>query len=431
MKYLIFSLFSPFILEGVQARDYVKTLKLVTDVMVEDVTSPVAAARYYAYINLAALETASYFSQDPKFQMARKLGFNPTFAQNNQKINSEIAIQFSLLKGGVYFLPSGYLLSEKIESKKIEFVELGFSQEEINDALEFSNRIVQDIFQWAKKDGFLQLNNLKRYTPKEEQGFWKPTPPIFMAPVEPHWNTLKPLVLISPDQFLVKPPTAFDLNENSDFYNQMIEVYETVKMNSPETKEIALFWDCNPFEVQQIGHIEFGLKKISPGGHWIGITGIACIKSDLNIMQSALVHALVSVICHDAFIACWHEKYLSNRIRPVTIINEVLDPTWRPVLQTPPFPEYVSGHSVVSSAAAQILTRIFGDNYDFIDDTEVEFGIPKRSFPSFKHAANEASISRLYGGIHFRDAIDQGIWLGQKVSDYGTDQLKDYFPVFH
>jgi len=431
MKYLLLFLYYPYILQGFHAKDYVNILKSVTDVMVEDVTSPVAAARYYAYINLAALETGSYFEKNPKLQLAKKLGFKPTFSAHPQKINGDLAIQFSLLKGGQYFLPSGYLLSEKIESKKIEFVELGFSQEEINDALEFSNRIVQDIFQWAKKDGFLQLNNLKRYTPKEEQGFWKPTPPIFMAPVEPHWNTLKPLVLISPDQFLVKPPTAFDLNENSDFYNQMIEVYETVKKNSPETKEIALFWDCNPFEVQQIGHIEFGLKKISPGGHWIGITGIACIKSDLNIMQSALVHALVSVICHDAFIACWHEKYLSNRIRPVTIINEVLDPTWRPVLQTPPFPEYVSGHSVVSSAAAQILTRIFGDNYDFIDDTEVEFGIPRRSFPSFKHAANEASISRLYGGIHFRDAIDQGIWLGQKVSDYGTDQLKDYFPVFH
>lgn len=430
MRYIILPLCFPFILQGFHARDYVKTLKLVTDVMVEDVTSPVAAARYYAYINLAALETASYFEKDPKFQLAKKFGFIASSSPNNQNINKDFAILFSLLKGGEYFLPSGYLFPAIIEAKKNEFLEIGFSKEEVEASLEFSNLIVQDIFQWAKKDGFTQLNNLVRYTPKEGQGFWKPTPPVYLAPVEPHWNTLKPLVLISSDQFAVEPPTPFDLSENSGFYNQMMEVYETVKNNSNETKEIALFWDCNPFEVQQIGHIEFGLKKISPGGHWIGITGIACIKTDLDVMQSVLVHTLVSVICHDAFIACWDEKYSSNRIRPETVINEVLDPTWRPVLQTPPFPEYVSGHSVVSTAAAQILTHVFGDNYDFIDDTEVEFGIPLRSFPSFRHAANEASISRLYGGIHFRDAIDQGIWLGQKVSDFGIAQLKDYFPVF-
>lgn len=431
MRYLILPLCFPFILQGFQARDYVKTLKLVTDVMVEDVTSPVAAARYYAYINLAALETASYFEKDPKFQLAKRLGFKPTFSLPYQNVNSELAIQFSLLKGGEYFLPSGYQFPAKIESKKIELFELGFSNQEIDASLEFANQIVQNIFQWAKDDGFIQLNNLPRYTPKDGQGFWKPTPPIFMAPIEPHWNTLKPLVLNSADHFLVQPPSPFDLNENSDFYKQLIEVYQIVKENTKETKEIALFWDCNPFEVQQIGHIEFGLKKISPGGHWIGITGIACIKNELSVNHTALVHALVAVICHDAFITCWHEKYLSDRIRPETVINENLDPTWRPVLQTPPFPEYVSGHSVVSTAAAEILTYIFGDDYEFIDDTEVEFGLPIRTFPSFKFAAQEAAISRLFGGIHFRDAIDQGIWLGQKVSDFGTDQLKDYFPVFH
>jgi hypothetical protein len=430
MKYLLLFLYFPYLLKGFHSKDYVETLKMVTDVMVEDVTSPVAAARYYAYINLAAVETASYFTQDPKFQLAKKLGFKPTFSAHTLNLNGNLAIQFSILKGGHYFLPSGYLFPAKIEAKKIEFLKFGFSEEEIDAALAFSNGIVQDIFQWAKKDGFTQLNNLVRYTPKEGQGYWKPTPPVFMAPVEPHWNTIKPLVLSSADQFLIELPAPFDLNENSSFYTQMLEVYETVKTNSNEKKEIALFWDCNPFEVQQIGHIEFGLKKISPGGHWIGITGIACIKSDLNIMESTLVHALVSVICHDAFIACWHEKYVSERIRPETIINEILDPTWRPVLQTPPFPEYVSGHSVVSTAAAQILTHIFGDHYDFIDDTEVEFGLPIRSFPSFKFAAHEASISRLYGGIHFKDAIDQGIFLGQQVSDYGITQLKDYFPDF-
>jgi hypothetical protein len=129
----------------------------------------------------------------------------------------------------------------------------------------------------------------------------------------------------------------------------------------------------------------------------------------------------------DAFIACWDEKYRSNRVRPETVIQNLMDRSWKPLIQTPPFPEYVSGHSVVSNAAAMILTQIFGENYSYLDDTEVEFGLPKRQFSSFYDAASEASLSRLYGGIHFRDAIEQGTILGKRVSEQVLMKLKSFF----
>ena len=120
----------------------------------------------------------------------------------------------------------------------------------------------------------------------------------------------------------------------------------------------------------------------------------------------------------EGFISCWDEKYRSNRIRPETAIRKYVDPNWQPLLQTPPFPEYLSGHSVVSSASAVILTNFFGDNFSFTDSVEVTYGLAPRKFTSFHQAAQEAAISRFYGGIHFMDAINNGLTQGTKVGEW-------------
>ena len=125
----------------------------------------------------------------------------------------------------------------------------------------------------------------------------------------------------------------------------------------------------------------------------------------------------------DAFISCWDEKYRSNLIRPETLINQYIDENWKPVLQTPPFPEYSSGHSVVSGAASTVLTEIFGNDFSFDDDTEVPYGLPIRSFESFNQAAQEAAISRMYGGIHYRAAIDIGLQQGINVGQTMIETL--------
>ena len=169
--------------------------------------------------------------------------------------------------------------------------------------------------------------------------------------------------------------------------------------------------------------MSIGVKKISPGGHWIGITGIAAEKAKLSFSETAYIHALVGMSLHDSFVSCWKAKYETNRIRPETVINQKVDNSWKPLLQTPPFPEYTSGHSVISSASAEILTTYFGDNFSFLDTSEVYFGLPERQFSSFYQAADEASISRLYGGIHFRDAIENGIAQGKKIGRHILDKI--------
>jgi hypothetical protein len=178
---------------------------------------------------------------------------------------------------------------------------------------------------------------------------------------------------------------------------------------------IAAFWDCNPFAVQDNGHLLIGLKKISPGAHWLGIAGEACRKSRKGFDEAMQIYTTVSIGLMDGFICCWDEKYKSNRIRPETAIKKYIDPNWTPLLQTPPFPEYLSGHSTISAASATILTHFFGDNFSFSDSTEMRYGLPPRSFTSFRQAANEAAISRFYGGIHFMDAIENGLKQGDRV----------------
>lgn len=191
-----------------------------------------------------------------------------------------------------------------------------------------------------------------------------------------------------------------------------------------EQKEIAHFWDCNPFKMNVNGHVMYASKKISPGGHWMNITQLACRKTSATTIQSLEAYASLSITVADAFISCWDEKYRSQVIRPETYINKYIDGAWMPLLQTPPFPEYTSGHSVLSIASAVMLTKIFGNDFSFADSTEVEFGIPVRHFTSFNQAAEEAAISRFYGGIHYMPSIINGSEEGRKLGSFIIKKLK-------
>ena len=164
--------------------------------------------------------------------------------------------------------------------------------------------------------------------------------------------------------------------------------------------------------------MSLGFKKISPGGHWMNIAAIAAEKGKLGFDNEVNVLTIEALTLMDAFISCWDEKYRSNRIRPETAIRQYIDPTWMPLLQTPPFPEYLSGHSTVSAASATILTHFFGDNFSFVDSAEINYGLAPRAFTSFHAAAKEAAISRFHGGIHFMDAIDNGFTQGERVGEW-------------
>ncbi|HEX4932458.1 MAG TPA: vanadium-dependent haloperoxidase, partial [Gemmatimonadaceae bacterium] len=225
-------------------------------------------------------------------------------------------------------------------------------------------------------------------------------------------------------QFKPLPPLPFDSAKGSPFMKEALEVYETKAKLTDEQREILAFWDCNPYVMNVQGHTMFATKKITPGGHWMGIVGIAARKAGADPLRTADAYARTAIALADGFISSWDEKYRSNLIRPETYINRYVDEKWTPMLQTPPFPEYTSGHSVISNAAAEVLTDVFGDDFAFADSTELEYGLPVRSFPSFRTAASEAAISRLYGGIHYRRAIEQGSQQGKKVGQLVVERVR-------
>jgi membrane-associated phospholipid phosphatase len=211
-------------------------------------------------------------------------------------------------------------------------------------------------------------------------------------------------------------PLKYSEDKSSEFYRLTQEVYQSGQTENEQ--KMAAFWDCNPFALSENGHLLIAMKKISPGAHWMGIAGIACEMKKMNFGQSLLVRTALSVGLLDAFWICWKRKYQTNRIRPETAIRRLIDPTWKPFLQTPPFPEFPSGHSTISTTAAIILTHFFGENFAYEDTVEMRYGIDKRPFKSFKLAAKEAAMSRLYGGIHFIDGITAGQKQGQILGDY-------------
>src|SRR5688572_7272507 len=400
--------------------DYIRALKHATDVMVNDVTSPVAASRYYAYINLSANETVALFYKQQAHFAGIVKGLNTITVNDSllKKSDPQLAVILAVYKSGIRLLPSGYRLQTNLDSLKLIAKKRKLPSEKINATAELVDKVVEQVLKCAYADGFVRLSGLRRFTPSTGDEYWQPTAPGFISAIEPNWNTLRTFILDSSSQFAGGLPHKYSSDTNSLFYKELKEVYTLGKNLSKEQKAIAMFWDCNPFALQQVGHLEFGIKKISPGGHWMGITGIACKKQKLSLAKTAYVHALVSIGIADAFISCWNSKYKYNRVRPVTAIKKLIDRNWSPLLQTPPFPEYTSGHSVISATASIILTHLFGDGFSFTDDTEKEFGLPSRKFNSFAHASKEAAISRLYGGIHFRDAIENGVKEGEQIGKF-------------
>ena len=397
----------------------------LSEIMLHDVANPPAASRFYAYSLLGAYEVA-YANQSKithlNDRFKEKLIITPPSKPKNMQ--AAFTAIYSMLEVGKQIMPSGYLL-EKEQKKLVDLFlqERGVSSNTIKSNINYAREIAQQVIAYAKTDGYNKLSTYRRYSPVKQEGRWYPTPPEYMAAIEPQWKTIRPFFIDSASQFAPVPPAAFSTDPNSSFVLQMKEVYDVTNALTTEQKEIASFWDCNPFAVDYSGHMAIGLKKISPGGHWIGITGIACQQSNIPLDSAILIHTMVALTLHDAFISCWEEKYHSDRIRPETAINKYLDPAWRPLLQTPPFPEYTSGHSVASASASVILTHFFGDQFTYTDTSERLFGLPDRDFTSFYQAANEAAVSRLYGGIHFRDACDEGVKQGRKVGNFALGKL--------
>ena len=203
-----------------------------------------------------------------------------------------------------------------------------------------------------------------------------------------------------------------------------MEVMTVGNSLTEEQKGIADFWDDNPFKLNVSGHVMFATKKFSPPGHWMNIVGIAAKKANADFSTTVAAYASTAIALYDAFISCWDEKFRSNLVRPETVINKHISTNWQPYIQTPPFPSHTSGHATISAAAAETMTYWFGDKLSFIDTSSLEFGISSRPIISFREAAKEAAMSRLYGGIHYRFDNEHGTEAGRQIGEYIVDRLK-------
>ncbi len=415
--------------EAEKANDINASMQQLTDVIVHDIFSPPVAARIYSYSSIAAYEALrhgypNYKGLEGQLNELEKLP-KPTAGQ-------EYCFPLASMQAFTTVGKALIFSEDKIEAYQQKcyktFEEINMPEDVYKRSIAYGNDLAQAILTWADGDMYKQTRTYPKYSITDDQDMWKPTPPDYMDGIEPHWREIRLMVLDSVRQFSPKPPTKFSLAHDSQFYKETMEVYKALQVadakDLEERKAIAKFWDCNPYVSTHRGHVMFATKKITPGGHWMGITKIVCQKEKVDMMRTTEAYTRVSIALMDAFISCWDEKYRSNLVRPETVINENIDENWRPLLQTPPFPEHTSGHSVISRASAVALTELFGDNYAFVDDTEEAYGLPTRSFKSFYHASEEAAVSRLYGGIHYRPAIDFGVEQGQNVGEFIVQNLK-------
>jgi hypothetical protein len=397
---------------------------MLTESIIHDIFAPPVSSRIYMYASVAGYEGAIHADKRFRSFVGQLNGFEKV-----AQPEAELEYCYPLVSTRA-FLSVGKKLTFAQElyvefDKQIEadFRKTGMPDEVYERSVALGDSIAASVMRWAAKDNYKQTRGF-RFTVTNLPGTWTPTPPAYMDAVEPFWTKIRPVILDSSAQFRAPEPSKFDLTKGSPYYKEVMQVYNTGKNLTNEQRDIANFWDCNPFKMNITGHAMFATKKMSPGGHWLGIVAQISRQYNKPYVETAEALALTSLAIFDGFISCWDEKYRSIRIRPETVINASIDKTWIPVLQTPPFPEYTSGHSTISRAAAEVLTKVYGDNVAFNDSTEVPYGLPPRKFTSFIQASDEASISRLYGGIHFWPALDEGAKQGSKVGQWLLANVK-------
>ena len=395
----------------------------LNQVIIYDVFSPPVASRIYAYTSLAFYETIRFQKPDHPSLTKQLHGFpEMPLPDISKKYNYNLAATkafFDVTHKVVFSIDS----LKQYENNVFEAFKTSMAEAEYNRSLAFGEAVAAKILERAGSDNYKQTRGMPKYLGSQEDGKWQPTSPDYLDGTEPYWGTIKPFFLDSSRQCMPPDPPKFSTDKNSEFYKNALEVYTIGNNLTDSQKSIIQYWDDNPFVMEHSGHMMFANKKITPGGHWMGIAGIAAKKAGSDIVKTSEVYALTSIALIESFISCWEAKYHTEVIRPITFINKMIDNRWEPFLQTPPFPEYPSGHSSISAAASTVLTNIFGDNFSFHDDSDKKYIGMEKDFPSFYSAAQEAAISRVYGGIHYTSGMQGGIIQGKQVGKLIVDKL--------
>ncbi len=391
----------------------VKWMQLLYDrVEAERISAP-AASRLYAYAGITSYQSILPGMPDG-ISMSGQVTSLPDMPQPDE---GQVYDWIMVANGSLSTVISGLFPKTATDTQKaVQSLRDSESQARqskidpkvIKQSLAYGDTVAKTILDWVATDNFTETRTMKWEIPAGDPSLWVPTAKD-MKPVEPFWGQIRPFALYSADACAVQINLPFDAKKDSSFYRQALEVKTVGDNLTNEQKDIARFWVDTP---GQTG---------TPAGHWVLVENQLTDILKLKLERASMMYALVGLAVGDSFISAWSLKYQINLIRPVSYIQEYIDPNWQSFIASPGFPEYPSGHSVVSEAAAEVLTGMFG-TVAFTDRSGQKHNLGERSFTSFEAAASEAAISRLYGGIHYRAAIEngmrQGRCIGRNVLDY-------------
>jgi hypothetical protein len=377
--------------------------------------TPPVAARAFGYTGVALYEAVQVGMADKTSLTSKLSGLNlePTYIEELEYhwptvVNTTLANMTKSFYSNASL--NNYSSILDLEAQYNDQFMNEIDEEVMNRSIAYAHNLVDKILLWSSTDGGFgaQFNNFPpEYQPLEGDQYWKPTAPG-QLPLLPYWGDNRPFVVLNVQNCIPVNPPVYDIDASSVFMQRALSVYEVVNNITPAQIVIAEFWSDDP------------QTSATPPGHSIAILNQLINDENVDLFTASELFAKLSIGINDAFISCWKVKYDTNYPRPVTIINRLIDENWETILDTPPFPEYTSGHSVQSGALAYILTSAFGDDYSFTDRTHENRkdidGTP-RNYATFYDMAEEAAISRLYGGIHFQEAIDLGLVQGYQIGE--------------
>jgi hypothetical protein len=398
---------------------------VLLEAVMEDVFTPPVASRIYVYAHLAHYITLQSLRSDSLQMIRSKVsGLEDFKLPESQEVNPELSALLAFSNTGKKLIYSEYYFEDLADNLKAKAIRLGLSENVINNSEKYASEISKLLSTWIDKDMYTETRTYPRFTSTKNSENWRETPPDYLSGLEPYWDNIRTMVIDSANVFAYKPLPDYSIEKDSDFYKMVDEVYQESKNTTLEKEKIAWFWDCNPIMTIHKGHMTTTIHKFTPPGHWLNIINQISTNENSDYYKTTKAYTMTSMAMFDAIIAVWYVKYKTDLVRPVTYIQENIDAEWTPVLQTPPFPEYTSGHSATSASAAEILTSIYGDNYKFTDNTQLRFGLEKRTFKSFREAANQVNLSRFYGGIHYMQGVEEGGRQGKEVANLILKKLQ-------
>lgn len=396
---------------------------IIIKTIMEDLMSPPVASRVHLYSNIAAYEVL--IQHNPSFKsISGQITHFPVVTESNIKVNDTVAAATALLFSAKKYIFSEHIIDDFFENEKSKWYTRLKDTTLVDSSINYGKRVAERVFLWSKKDNYDHTRTLHRYELNDSLGAWRPTPPEYNNALEPNWFMLRSLVFPK-DSFLdFIPNFEYSESKKSVFYKNAKEVYDKTNHLTNDERDIALYWDDNPVTTVSKGHVSYVIKKPSPGAHWLKIMSQRASESKYNLYETAELLTMASIGMYEAFIQCWHTKYITNSIRPINYINRIIDPKWTCLIETPPFPEYTSGHSVLSGCISTVGANYLGDKTAFVDSSQIFIGLKPRRFKSLYLAAEEASISRFYGGIHYKPSLWNGLIQGRNLAKLILTKIK-------